>query len=66
MTNEVYRLTLDHFIDINGERTRLEEPLVVQMIYDRSYTPQAICLNNMIDMMRDEILRQARKERRNE
>lgn len=59
MTNEVYRLMLEHFIDDDGERTRLEKPLVVQMIYDRRYTPPAICLNHMLDKMRDEVMRRA-------
>lgn len=59
MINEVYRLTLDHFINNNGERTRLEAPLVVEMICGSSYTPQAICLNSMIDRMRAEILKRA-------
>lgn len=57
ITTEVYRLTLDHFIDDHGKRTRLEEPLVVQMICDRSYAPLAVCLNSMIDKIRDEVLR---------
>lgn len=61
MNNEIYRLALDHFISNDGEHTRLEEPLVVQMIYDRRYTPSAICLNSMIDRMRAEILRRATK-----
>lgn len=61
MTNEVYRLTLDHFIDNDGKRSRLEEPLIVQMVYDRRYTPSAICLNSMIERMRDEVLKRAMK-----
>ena len=59
MTIEVYRLMLEHFIDDDGERIRLEEPLVVQMAYDRRYMPSAICLNSMIDKMRDEVLNRA-------
>lgn len=59
MISETYRLTLDHFINNDGERIRLEKPLVVQMIYDRRYTPPAICLNSMIERMRAEVLRRA-------
>lgn len=59
MTNEVYRLTLDHFINSDGERIRLEEPFVVQMICGSSYTLQATCLNSMLERIRDEILRRA-------
>ena len=59
--DEIYRLRLDHFMmDMeNGERHNLEEPLIVQMILDRRYAPQAICLNNMMDMMKAELLRRA-------
>lgn len=59
MTNEVYRLTLDHFIDNNGDKLRLDDPLVVQCIYDRSYAPPVICLNSMIERMCHEILKLA-------
>ena len=58
--DEVYRLRLDHFMDMeNGERHKLDEPLIVEMILDRRYMPQAICLNNMMDMMKAELLRRA-------
>lgn len=57
MTIEVYRLMLEHFIDDDGKRTRLEEPLVVQMACDRRYLPVPICINNMLEMMHDEIMR---------
>ena len=61
MNNEIYRLTLDHFIDHGGERIRLEEPLVVQMICNRDYAPPAICLNSMLESMRGEVLKRATK-----
>ena len=57
--NEVYKLTLNHYMDDGENRVSLDEPLVVQMIVDRRYTPVPICLNNMMDMMRDEMLRRA-------
>ena len=59
MANEIYRLTLSHYIDSEEDRIRIEEPLVVQMIVDRSMTPIPICLNHMMDMMRDELLKRA-------
>ena len=59
MVTEVYRLTLTHYIDDGENRHRLEEPLVVQMIYDRRFMPQPICLNGMLDMMKDEVMRRA-------
>lgn len=59
MTNEIYRLTLSHYIENEEERIRIDEPLVVQMIIDRQYTPTPVCLNQMLDRMRDEVLRRA-------
>lgn len=59
MLGEVYRLTLEHFIWYGEDRHQLEEPLVVQMIVDRQYAPTAICLNRMLDMMRNEVLKRA-------
>lgn len=59
MPEEVYRLTLEHFICYGKDRHRLEEPLVVQMIVDRQYAPTAICLNRMLDMMSNEVLKRA-------
>lgn len=59
MNYEVYRLTFDHFINDEENYIQLDKPIVVQMIYDRSYAPTAICLNSMIDKMRDEVLNRA-------
>ena len=59
MTGEVYRLTLEHFMRYGEDVHRLEEPLVVQMIVDRQYAPTAICLNRMLEMMRNEVLNRA-------
>ena len=58
MTNEVYSLRLDHYmVDDEGDRFKLEEPLAVQMIIDRRTMPVPVCLNRMLDMMREEVLR---------
>ena len=54
---EVYRLTLSHYMERNGERIELEEPFVVNMVYDRRYGNVAVCLNMMIDKMRHELVR---------
>ena len=59
MQGEVYRLILEHFIRYGEDGHRLEEPLVVEMFVDRQYGPNAICLNQMLDMMRDEVLKRA-------
>lgn len=53
---EIYELRLDHYINDQGDRHPLDEPLVVRMVYDRRYVPSPICINSMIDKMRDEIL----------
>ena len=54
---EGYRLSLIHYIDDGENRHMLEEPLVIQMIYNRQFMPQPICINRMLDMMRDEVMR---------
>ena len=54
--NEIYRLSLDHFFDDGEKRHQIEEPLVMQMIVDRTYMPVPVCLNNMLDKMREELL----------
>ena len=54
---EIYALRLDHYIEDQGDRHPLDEPLVVKMVYDRRYIPLPICINNMIDKMRDEMLK---------
>ena len=54
--NEIYRLRLDHYIDDGEKRHQIEEPLVIQMIVDRTYMPVPVCLNNMLDKMREELL----------
>lgn len=59
MANEIYRLTLSHYIESEEERIMVDEPLVVQMIFDRTYAPTSVCLNQMLDRMRDEVLRRA-------
>ena len=53
---ETYQLTLQHYIVCDEECIKLEEPLVVKMIV-RNDIPTPICLNRMIDMMRDEMLK---------
>lgn len=59
MVNEIYRLTLSHYIESEEDRIRIDEPLVVQMIFDRTYAPTPVYLNQMLDRMRDEVLRRA-------
>ena len=54
--NEIYRLRLDHYIYDGEKRHQVEEPLAIQMIVDRTYMPVPVCLNNMLDKMREELL----------
>lgn len=54
---EVYRLTLDHYIDDGEKHHQIEEPLVVAMMLDTTYKPASVCLNSMLDKMREEMLR---------
>lgn len=54
---EIYRLTLDHYIDDGEKRHQIEEPLVVAMMLDTTFKPASVDLNSMLDKMREEILR---------
>lgn len=56
---EVYRLRLDHYMVAGEERLRLDEPMVVQMIIDRSVVSIPVCLNRMMDEMKAEVLKRA-------
>lgn len=56
MTNEIYRLTLEHYIDDGENRYRIDKPIVVQMIHVTEI-PVPVCLNRMLAMMREELLR---------
>ena len=64
MISEIYRLQLDHYMQDKEGQYQLEPPLVVQMIYDRQHGNLSICLNDMIDKIRDAVLRKAEKENR--
>ena len=56
ITNEVYSLRLDHYWDVNGERVKIGEPLVVNAIYNHNFMPRSICLNEMFERMQHEML----------
>ena len=56
--NEVYRLTLEHYMDIEGSKHKLDDPIIVQTIMDHDHGITTLCLNHMIDMMRDMLLRE--------
>ncbi len=58
---EMYKLILQHYIVCDEECIKLEEPLVVKMIV-RNDTPTPVCLNRMIDIMRDEMLKRNEEE----
>lgn len=55
--SEVYQLTLEHYMNIEGSKHKLDDPIIVQTIMDRDHGPTTLCLNRMMDMMRDMLLR---------
>ena len=61
MTNEIYCLTLEHYIDDGENRCKIDEPIVVQMVHVTNI-PVPICLNRMLDIMREELLRRGGEE----
>lgn len=57
--NEFYRLTLEHFVSYDKGMSMISEPLVVQMVIDHKYNPYPtpVCINRMLDMMKDEVMK---------
>ena len=60
---EQYRLTLEHFIvDTNGNKHKLEEPLFVNVIYDRTFGPAPYVINQMLDQLRYAVIERIDRE----
>ena len=65
MAYEEYRLVLTHnYVDEDGKRTASEDPIQVTHVFpmdycDRMILPTAVCINDMLDRMKDYILRKA-------
>ena len=55
---EAYRLTLTHYaVDkATGERFRLDDPIVIEQVFDRGYGGSPIILNQMLDEMKSYVL----------
>lgn len=61
MAYEEYRLVLTHtYVDGDGERTALEDPVEVVHVFpadgNRMLLPVSVCINDMMDRMKDYIL----------
>ena len=59
---EEYRLVLTHtYVNGDGERLALEDPVEVKHIFlageNRKILPVSICINDMMDRMKEYILR---------
>ena len=54
--DEIYRLRLDHYFNDGEKRHQIEEPLVIQMMINNTYMSVPVCLNDMLDKMREELL----------
>ena len=61
---EGFRLTFEHFMDINGEKIRLEKPIIAQSYFDRTFTSsiKPYVLNEILERMKEEIYDRALKE----
>lgn len=63
MVQEVYKITLTHYIqDEEGEKCELEEPIVCQHIWDRTFCGHEIILNKMFDSMKAYVLERDKHE----
>ena len=57
MIREAYKLTLTHYaVDENFDKIKLDEPIVVEHIFDRQFGGSPIILNRMLDEMRAYVL----------
>lgn len=63
MVQEVYKITVTHYLqDEDGKRFEVEEPIICQHIFDRTFCGQGIILNQMFDRMKAYVLERAKNE----
>ena len=63
MVQEVYKITVTHYLqDEDGERFELEEPIVCQHIWDRTYGGSGVILNRLFDEAKAYALERAKHE----
>ena len=63
MIKEVYRLALTHYaVDDDFTKTPLDEPIVIEQIFDRRFGGSPIILNRMLDEMRVMLLEKKKIE----
>ena len=57
---EVYRLTLSHYAidEESGEKFKIDDPVVVQQVFDYRYGGVTIVLNHMLEQMKSLVLNQ--------
>ena len=55
---ERYRIVLTHYIvdSDTGKRITLDDPVVIEQVFDRSYGSSPIILNRMLDEMKKYVL----------
>ncbi len=55
---EAYKLTLTHYaVDrATGEKFKLDDPIVIEHVFDRRYCGGPIILNQMLDEMKSYVL----------
>lgn len=61
---EGFRLTYEHFMDVNGDKFSLEEPIVAQCYVDRNLTlsVKPYVLNEILERMKEEIYKRVLKK----
>ena len=63
MVQEVYKIIVTHYMqDEDGEKYELEEPIVCQHIWDRTYGGSGVILNRMFDEAKAFALRRAKND----
>ena len=58
MGQEVYKIVLTHYFqDDEGNKVQLDEPIVIQNIYDRMFGNSTVLINEMFEKLKDFTLR---------
>lgn len=63
---EGIRLTYEHFMEVNGKKVPLEEPIYVQTYFDRTFSANPYVLHEVLERMKEAIYERVSKETKND
>lgn len=62
---ETYELVLNHYIDTDGRKIKIDEPIITQYIVSH-YAPKTIVINEMLNRLSSYVLQMVVKEEKEE